>query len=331
MAPVEIDHVPRSIISPVKNMKVVDKAMSLPLVSSAYTEVTRVTSPYMESTMTRVSPVVEMVSPMVDSVKTRVEEQLMTHIPTGISETVQTVQAKAVDQVIAAVEKVDGYACSGIDQLTEKVPQLKDATPKLIEETKSSVTSFVTGWSEYFASFSMALVTLKVVDATLVKVETILKAVECDTAKTVSNYVKTIHDTANTLRIGAVKSAGTPLAKKIEDDTIPESLMEVSGLQSVMERLGFVGGEVPEINKDITEDAKVDVNMEVTEDAKVDVNTEVTEDAKVKEETAPEKEVETPTEEPVVEKLAEEPVTKKTSSKKSKKGSKEATPVGDLM
>merc|ERR1719222_1154320 len=255
-------------------MKVVDKAMSLPLVSSAYTEVTRVTSPYMESTMTRVSPVVEMVSPMVDIVKTRVEEQLMTHIPTGLSETVQTVQAKAVDQVIAAVEKVDGYACRGIDQLTEKVPQLKDATPKLIEETKSSVTSFVTVWSEYFASFSMALVTLK--------------AVESDTAKTVGDYVKTIHDTANTLRIGAVKSAGTPLAKKIEDGTIPESLMEASGLQSVMERLGLVGGEVPEVKKE-TEDSKV-----------TEVEKEVTEDAKVTEETVQEKIVETPTEEPEV-------------------------------
>jgi len=313
MAPVEIDHVPRSIIAPVKNMKVVEKAMSLPLVSSAYTEVTRVTSPYMESTMTKVSPVVEMVSPMVDNVKTRVEEQLMTHVPTGISETVQSVQVKAVDQVIAAVEKVDSYACSGIDQLTEKVPQLKDATPKLIEETKSSVTSFVTGWSEYFASFSVALVTLKVVDATLDKVETILKATECDTAKTVSDYVKTIHDTANTLRIGAVKSAGTPLAKKIEDCTIPESLMEVSGVQSVMERLGLVGGEVPEVKKDMTEEAK--------------------------EESVQEKVIETPTEsvkDEVVEKPTEVPstteeVTKKTSSKKSKKGSKESTPVGDLM
>merc|ERR1712025_293181 len=300
--------------------------MSLPLVSSAYTEVTRVTSPYMESTMTRVSPVVEMVSPMVDSVKTRVEEQLMTHIPTNISETVQTVQAQAVDQVIAAVEKVDGYACSGIDQLTEKVPQLKDATPKLIEETKGSVTTFVTGWSEYFASFSVALVTLKVVDATLDKVETILKATECDTAKTVSDYVKTIHDTANTLRIGAVKSAGTPLAKKIEAATIPESLMEASVLQSVMERLGLVGGEVLEVKKD-TEDAKV-----------TEIEKDVTEDAKAKEETVKEKivEVETPTEEPAVEKLTEEPATtelgtKKTSSKKSKRGSKESTPVADLM
>merc|ERR1712147_9487 len=294
--------------------KVVDKAMSLPLVSSAYTEVTRVTSPYMESTMTRVSPVVEMVSPMVDSVKTRVEEQLMTHIPTNISETVQTVQAKAVDQVIAAVEKGDGNACSGIDQLAEKVPQLKDATPKLIEETKSSVTSFVTGWSEYFASFSMALVTLKVVDATLIKVETILKAA--------------VQDTANTLRIGAVKRAGTPLAKKIEDGTVSDSLMEVSGLQSVLERLGLVSGEVPEVIKDVTEDVKIVKATEVIKD--------VTEDSKVKEETAQEKVAATPTEEPAVEKLIEEPVTteevtKKTSSKKSKKGSKEATPVGDLM
>merc|ERR1712147_234719 len=260
------------------NMKVVDKAMSLPLVSSAYTEVTRVTTPYIESTMTKVSPVVEMVSPMVDSVKTRMEEQLMTHIPTNISETAQTVQAKAVDQGIAAVERVDGYACSGIDQLTDKVPQLKDANPKLIEETKSSVTSFVTGWSEYFASFSMALVTLKVVDATLIKVETIRKAADGDTAKTVSSYVKTIHDTANTLRTGAVKRAGTPLAKKIEDGTIPESLMEVTGLQSVMERLGLVGGEVPEIIKDVTEDVKVP-----------EINKDVTEDSKVKEETAQEK------------------------------------------
>ena len=114
MAPVEIDHVPRSIIAPVKNMKAVEKAMSLPLVSSAYTEVTRVTSPYMESTYNKVSPVVEntleMVSPMVDTVKTKVEEQVLPHIPTQITETVQNYQEAAVDQVIAVVEKVCKYS-----------------------------------------------------------------------------------------------------------------------------------------------------------------------------------------------------------------------------
>jgi len=237
MAPVEIDHVPRSLMTPVKNMKVVDKALSLPLVSSACSEVSRVTSPYMESTLT---PVMEMVSPVVDGVKSRVEEQLSPHIPARFSETVQTVQSAAVDQVIAAVEKVDSIACGGIDQLTEKVPQLKDATPKLIEDTKISVTSFVTGWSEYLASFSVALVTLKGVDAALDKVQEVLKATECDTAKSVSDVVKTIHATANTLRSGAVRRAGTPEAKKIEESTITESLMEISGFQILMERFRLV-------------------------------------------------------------------------------------------
>merc|ERR1711913_190357 len=48
MAPVEVDHVPRSIIAPVKNMKVMDKAMSLPLVSSVSTFVTTVSRRWAE-------------------------------------------------------------------------------------------------------------------------------------------------------------------------------------------------------------------------------------------------------------------------------------------
>merc|ERR1711936_1127154 len=133
--------------------------MSLPLVSSAYSEVSRVTSPYMESTYNKVSPVVEttlgMVSPVMDSVKTKVEEQVIPHIPASITETVQSVQTYAIDNVTAAVEKV---------------AQLKEATPEF-EEIKSSVSTFVTTvsrrWAEYFASFSLSQVALKVVDASL--------------------------------------------------------------------------------------------------------------------------------------------------------------------
>merc|ERR1712010_24462 len=194
MAPVEIDHVPRSIIAPVKNMKVVDKAMSLPLVSSACSEVTRVTSPIMESTYNKVSPVVEntleMVTPVMDSVKSKVEEHVLPHIPAKITETVQNYQEVAVDKVIAAMEKVDTIACGGIDQLTEKVPQLKEATPTLIEETKSSVTIFMTRWSQYLASFSVALMALKVVDVSLERVEEALKKIDSDNAKTMSSLVQ---------------------------------------------------------------------------------------------------------------------------------------------
>jgi len=243
MAPVEIDHVPRSIIAPVKNMKVMDKAMSLPLVSSAYSEVTRVTSPYMESTYNKVSPVVEttmgMVSPMVDNVKTKVEEQVIPHIPTKITETVQTVQNYAIDNVTAAVEKVDHFACGGIDQLTEKVPQLKDATPKLIEETKSSVTTFVTGWTDYFASFSLSQVALKVVDSSLDLVDGALNKIGSEETGTVRSGVRMVHSTANTIRLDAVKKAGSEKAKKIEEASIIGALLEVSGLQDLLAMFGF--------------------------------------------------------------------------------------------
>merc|ERR1712045_1018961 len=111
-----------------------------------------------------------MVSPVMDSVKTKVEEQVIPHIPASITETVQSVQTYAIDNVTAAVEKVDHFACGGIDQLTEKVPQLKEATPEF-EEIKSSVSTFVTTvsrrWAEYFASFSLSQVALKVVHASL--------------------------------------------------------------------------------------------------------------------------------------------------------------------
>ena len=137
MAPVEVDYVPAYIV-PVKNLKVVNKAMELPLVNSAYSEVTRIASPitpYVESTLTKVSPMVEA---GYQTIKSQVEEKVVPHIPANISESVSKNVSATLETVSAAMEKVDCYACCGIDQLTEKVPQLKDATPKLMEETKVS-------------------------------------------------------------------------------------------------------------------------------------------------------------------------------------------------
>ena len=110
MAPVEIDHVP---VAAVKSLKVVDIAMSLPLVSSACSEVTRMTSPYVESTLSMVTPMMETtwskVTPVVATVKSQVEEKVMPVIPPRVSETLQTVQTVhnvAVSNISAAVEKV---------------------------------------------------------------------------------------------------------------------------------------------------------------------------------------------------------------------------------
>ena len=138
MAPVEIDHIPRSFSIENLSLKSVDKAMELPLVNSAYSEVTRIASPitpYVESTLTKVSPMVEA---GYQTIKSQVEEKVVPHIPANISESVSKNMSATLETVSAAVEKVDCYACCGIEQLTEKMPQLKEATPKLMEDTKVS-------------------------------------------------------------------------------------------------------------------------------------------------------------------------------------------------
>ena len=140
MAPVEINYVPNNSVAPVKSLKMVDKAMALPIVNSAYTEVSKMTSPYVESTMSKITPVVEntwsKVTPVMETVKTKMEESVLPHIPTKVSETAMNVHNATVDNLTAAMDKVDTFACGGIDQLTDKVPQLKETTPKIIEDTK---------------------------------------------------------------------------------------------------------------------------------------------------------------------------------------------------
>ena len=140
MAPVEINYVPNNSVAPVKSLKMVDKAMALPIVNSAYNEVSKMTSPYVESTMSKITPVVEntwsKVTPVMETVKTKMEESVLPRIPSKVSETAMNVHNATVDNLTAAMDKVDTFACGGIDQLTDKVPQLKETTPKIIEDTK---------------------------------------------------------------------------------------------------------------------------------------------------------------------------------------------------
>jgi hypothetical protein len=129
MAPVEIDTIPMDIMAPVKYMKVVDKAFELPFITSAYDEITKMAAPitpYVENSMITITPMVEI---GYNTIKAKVEENVMPHLPEGMSESVQA-------NLTAAVEKIDTLACGGLDQLTEKVPALKEETPELIANSK---------------------------------------------------------------------------------------------------------------------------------------------------------------------------------------------------
>jgi len=264
MAPVEVDYVPASIV-PVKNLRVVNKAMELPLVNSAYSEVTRIASPMVETTLTKVSPMMEA---GYQTIKSQVEEKLVPHIPSNISESVSKNMSSTLESVSAAVEKADSYACSGIDQLTEKVPQLKDATPKLLEETKDTVSSYITAATDYTASFSLTHLALKVVDASLTAVEEILTKVGHGEESRVVSSVKKVHSSANTIRLSALEKAGTEKAKKIEEGSILEAILFLFGIPELMKSLGFKLRETETETETVYEDevSRVEVKQEEVEE-----------------------------------------------------------------
>merc|ERR1712050_674855 len=190
----------------------------------------------------------------VEAIKTQVEEKVVPHIPTNISESVSKNMSATLETVSAAMEKVDCYACCGIEQLTEKVPQLKEATPKLMEETKENVTSYITALTDYAASFSVAQLALKVADAGLNVVEEVLKK----TGTNEESGVRKIHSTANTIRISGLNKAGTEKAKKIEEASITEAVMFMLGVTDLLAFLGFKLAKTEQIEEEAAEEEKSD-------------------------------------------------------------------------
>merc|ERR1711981_1364484 len=280
------------------NLKSVDKAMELPLVNSAYPEVTRIASPitpYVESTLTKVTPMVEA---GYQTIKTQMEEKVVPHIPATISDSVSKNMSATLETVSAAMEKVDCSLCCSIDQLTEKVPQLKDATPKLLEETKENVSSYITAATDYTASFSLAQVALKVVDTGLTAVEGILNKVGHGEESLVVSGVRKVHSAANNIRLSGLKKAGTEKAKKIEEGSILEAVLFLFAIPELMESLGFKlrKNETETVYEDEVSRVEVKQQEEVEEPVVVDTaDTEKVEEPVVVETADTEK-----VEEPVV-------------------------------
>merc|ERR1712162_5519 len=241
MAPVEVETIPYDIMAPAKNLKVVDKAFELPLVTSAYTEITSLASPlapYVENTVTTITPMVEAGYTVI---KTKVEGMVMPHLP-------------------VAVEKADSLACGGVDQLVEKVPALKEATPELVKNTKATLATYFTSATSFLASFSLAQVALKVVDTGLEVVEQVIAMTGGSEENIIASGIKTIHTTANTIRIEGNKKAGTEKAKRIEEASIVGALVEVSGLSCLLNMLGLKVTETATVYED--EHARVEVETE---------------------------------------------------------------------
>ena len=142
MPPVEIDSIPRYVVAP---LKIVDKAMKLPLVSDTYNQVSKLAqplTPYVETIKNVASPYMEKLSPMVESgfisIKTKAEENILPQLPEGTTDNLQAKLDSAKEQLASAYGNLDSLACEGLENLTSKVPSLKEATPELFETSKVS-------------------------------------------------------------------------------------------------------------------------------------------------------------------------------------------------
>merc|ERR1712183_1012998 len=135
MAPRESDAVYTSFTP---TLKVADKALDLPVVSDAVSEITKITAP--------IAPYFE---EGIRIIKDKADESL--------SETIK-------DKVGSCVTSLDTLACDGLDQLISAVPSLRSATPDLVETTKETASNYVDMMEEYVASFGIAQFCIRLVD-----------------------------------------------------------------------------------------------------------------------------------------------------------------------
>merc|ERR1712156_627942 len=241
MAPVGVDVVHYDIMAPVKNLKVVEKAFGIPVVNTVFNEIASISSPvtpYVKSTVTTITPMTEVV---LNTIKTKVKENVVPHLSEGAADTAKSTINGAVAQLTDVLERVDDLACGGVDQLLDKVPALKEATPKLIEDTKEMTMSYINDTSTFAASFSLAQVALKILDSGLDGVENIFKFFGGSEDNLVATSIEAVHTKANMLRVNGNIRAGTEKAKRIEEASILGALLEALGLNRILDIFGLNG------------------------------------------------------------------------------------------
>jgi len=136
-------------------LKVVDAAMELQIVQDAASAASALAAPYASS----LSPVVGAVNIMYSTA----EGQLSS----GLKE-----------KVGSAVENLDSMACSGLGQLTERLPSLTVSTPELMARTKDGMSDCVTTTNFYFAAATEFVASLAIVQLLLRSTDLVLGKVE---------------------------------------------------------------------------------------------------------------------------------------------------------
>merc|ERR1712202_77736 len=201
MAPRESDAVYTSFTP---TLRVADKALDLPVVSDAVSEITKITAP--------IAPYFE---EGIRIIKDKADESL--------SETIK-------DKVGSCVTSLDTLACDGLDQLISAVPSLRSATPDLVETTKETASNYVDMIEEYVASFGIAQFSIRLVDTGLAVLESPLSLV----STSICSKVQDVRRHLRAVRRAGAKRAGYPCKEG-------PFLLQVANMFSLNFMFGFLG------------------------------------------------------------------------------------------
>jgi len=170
MPPVEQTTVPRSPLRKmsIAELKVVEKAMEIPVVSDTINELEKVRSTLSEYAHVRTAKkmVEDGIKILTENPRVQGGFKALNENPT-IHQTVCSVRDRMYPRVAHAVDQLDTMACGGIDSLTTVLPALHNSTPELVEGTKETARSYFSLATEYMASFTISRLSLSAADYSL--------------------------------------------------------------------------------------------------------------------------------------------------------------------
>jgi len=231
MAPRESDNVVR--IS--RTFKVAGKAMDIPVVSDAVTEVTKITAP---------------IAPYLEEGMRIIKDKAGESMSENMKETVGS-----------CVSSLDSLACTGLDQLTSAVPSLRSATPELVE----TASTFLDNIQEYLASFKLSQIGIRVLDTYLSVLESPISLI----STSVSTKLQGIRRHLRAVRRAGAKRAGYPS----NEGSLLLHVAQMFRLNILLGFLGMqlVGAdEEPLASSPTKSKASGEVVEEVDEDSEVD-------------------------------------------------------------
>jgi len=223
-------------------MKVVNKAMGIPVVSDTVEEIEKVASSLSECQ--HVKSARRMVG---HGVKALSETPAAHDCIKILSEnsTINQVKKTVYPCMFNAMGQLDSMACEGIDTLTSVLPVLNHPTPELVRTTKETATGYAYLLQEYLASFAVSQVSMKIMDKSLSVAEKSVEYFQPDKkcpGLVCSTYTK-IRQTRRSMR--ALRRAGDRKARLQTDELAQVGLVGRLAFHfNVNSVLRFVGLEL---------------------------------------------------------------------------------------